>query len=67
MLFIPFLIGASTTGYFWYNSKEEEKEPTFWEDVLKILAPILILILILLVFRWLYIQGTKSEELTIEN
>jgi ACR3 family arsenite efflux pump ArsB len=61
MLIIPFLIGASTTGYFWYNTKEEEKEQTFWQELTKVLAPVLLLILVLLLFRWLYTQGNKSE------
>lgn len=59
-LFIPFLIGASTTGYFWYNSKEEEKEPTFLEELIKILTPILLVILVLLIFRWLYKKGSEN-------
>ena len=66
-LFIPFLIGASTTGYFWYNSKEEEKEPTLVEELMKVLAPILLVILVLLIFRWLYKKGSKSTTVIESN
>jgi ACR3 family arsenite efflux pump ArsB len=58
--FIPLIIGATGTGYLWYNSaKEEEKEPTFKEELLKILYPVLLLLIVLLFFRWLYQKGTN--------
>lgn len=63
-LLIPFLAGVGSTGYLWYNSKEEEKKPTFQQEVIQVLAPILILILVLLIFRWLYLQGSKNTKTT---
>jgi len=57
--FIPLIIGATGTGYLWYNSsKEQEKEPTFKEELLNILYPVLLLLIVLLFFRWLYQKGS---------
>ncbi|WMX12395.1 MULTISPECIES: hypothetical protein [unclassified Aureispira] len=57
--FIPLIIGASTTGFLWYNSaKEDKKEPTFNEELLKLAYPVLLLLMVLLFFRWLYHKGT---------
>lgn len=58
--FIPLIIGASTTGFLWYNStKEEKEEPTFKDEFLGILYPILLLFIVVLFFRWLYQKGSK--------
>jgi len=56
---IPLVIGASTTGVLWYNStKEQEQKPTFKEDFLQLLYPFLLILVLLLFFRWLYNKGT---------
>lgn len=61
--FIPLILGASTTGYLWYNSaKEEDKEPTFKDEVLKIAIPVLSIIAVLLFFRWLYLKGSNQNS-----
>lgn len=63
--FIPLILGASTTGYLWYNSaKEEEKEPTFKDEFLKIAIPALSIIAVLLFFRWLYLKGSNQNSKT---
>ena len=55
---IPLFIGAGATGVVWYNStKEEEKEPTFSEDLFAHLMPFFLLLLILLFFYWLSRKG----------
>lgn len=65
---IPFFIGASATGYFWYNSKkEQEQKPTFQQEVVKILMPIVAFILVLLILRWLYLQGSKNTLKTPQS
>jgi len=57
--FIPLLIGASTTGFLWYNSaKEEKKETTFKDEFLKLLYPVLLILIVVLFFRWLYLKGS---------
>jgi hypothetical protein len=57
--FIPLIIGASTTGFLWYNSaKEETKAPTFKDEFLKLLYPVLLILVVLLFFRWLYLKGS---------
>lgn len=61
--FIPLIIGATGTGYLWYNSvKEENKEPTFKDEVVKIAVPTLSIIAILLFFRWLYLKGSQTSK-----
>jgi hypothetical protein len=62
---IPFIIGASGTGYLWYDStKEEDKEPTFNDELLKVAVPVLSIIAILLFFRWLYLKGSNLNTKT---
>lgn len=59
--FIPLIIGASTTGFLWYNStKEEQKEPTFKDEFLGVLYPVLLLLTVVLFFRWLYQKGSTK-------
>lgn len=56
---IPLVIGAGTTGYWWYQSNQKQQEqPSFKQEFLNVLYPVLILLLILLFFRWLYRQGS---------
>jgi hypothetical protein len=63
--FIPLILGASTTGYLWYNTaKEEEKEPSFKEELLNIAIPTLSIIAVLLFFRWLYNKGSIQNSKT---
>ncbi len=65
---IPFIIGASGTGFLWWkNSQEEEKEPNLGEDLFDALKIILIILVLLLFLRWLYKKGTMSNETTHEN
>ena len=57
--FIPLIIGASTTGFLWYNSAKEEKtEVTFKDEFLQLLYPALLIFTALLFFRWLYMKGS---------
>lgn len=57
--FIPLIIGASTTGFLWYNSAtEEKKETTFKDEFLKLLYPVLLILIVVLFFRWLYLKGS---------
>lgn len=59
---IPLIIGASTTGFLWYNSTEEEaKETTFKDEFLKLLYPALLIFTVLLFFRWLYKKGSVQN------
>jgi len=61
--FIPLLIGASTTGVLWYKSaKEEEEETTFKGEFLKLLYPALLIITVLLFFRWIYRKGSIQNS-----
>lgn len=63
--FIPLILGASGTGYLWYNStKEEEKEPTFTDELLKIAVPTLSIIAVVLFLRWLYLKGSTANTKT---
>lgn len=55
--FIPLIIGAGTTGYLWYNSNQQKQEPTFKEEFLKLLYPALMILVVVLFFRWLYLKG----------
>jgi putative copper export protein len=59
-LLIPFLVGAGTTGYVWYNSKEEEKETTFQDELFNILKPIFLILVVVLFLRWLYLKGSEQ-------
>ena len=57
LLLIPFLAGAGTTGYFWYNQKQENK-PTVQDELYAVLLPIFIILVGLLFLRWLHAKGT---------
>ncbi|BDS12985.1 hypothetical protein [Aureispira anguillae] len=60
-LLIPFLVGASTTGFLWYNSAKEQKAvPTFQEEFFKIAKPLLLIGLAILFFRWLYLRNKQQ-------
>ena len=66
--FIPFIIGASGTGFLWWNNnQQEEKEPDLGEDLWNALKPILIILLVLLFLRWLYKKGAIENETIHEN
>ena len=61
--FIPLIIGAGSTGYLWYNSDKKKEEPTFKDEFLKLLYPVLLILVVLLFFRWLYLKGSiKNTE-----
>ncbi|BDS12734.1 hypothetical protein [Aureispira anguillae] len=59
-LLIPFIVGASATGFWWWSSSSKEEDPTFTSELFKTLQPFLILVLVVLALRWLYKQGTAK-------
>lgn len=62
-LLIPFLLGAGGTGYWWWSTeKEKEKESTFTEDLFAILKPVLLVLLVLLLLRWLYVKSSPATQ-----
>jgi hypothetical protein len=66
--FIPLIIGASTTGFLWYNSTKEKKvEPTFKDEFLKLLYPVLLALVVILFFRWLYLKGSIQASKSLKN
>lgn len=66
--FLPLILGASGTGILWWTStQKEEKEPNLGDDLWNALKPILIILLVLLFFRWLYKKGTIENETTPKN
>ncbi len=58
-LLLPFLLGAGSTGYWWWSS-QEQKEPSLIQELFDLLKPILLVLLVLLFFRWLYAQSTPA-------
>lgn len=60
--FIPLIIGASTTGYLWYQSTNKKEETTFKGEFLKLLYPALLILVVVLFFRWLYLKGSKNHN-----
>jgi len=63
--FIPLVLGASTTGYFWYNSEQDkEEDSSFSDELFKIAIPLLSIIAVLLFFRWLYNKGSIQNSKT---
>jgi len=60
---IPVIVGASATatGVWWWTSQKEE-EPSFTGELFNLLKPIVIIIIIALMLRWLYLQGSNSKK-----
>lgn len=62
-LIIPFLLGAGSTGWFWYqNTSKADQEPTLESSLQKAFLWVFVFILALLVLRWLYNKGTTKES-----
>ena len=65
---MPFLIpiiaaGAGAGAWYWWTSDSEE-EVTFESEFFKTIRPLLIILFVILLLRWLYARGTavKTKE-----
>jgi flagellar biogenesis protein FliO len=52
--------GAGAAGWAWWTSEEEEV--SFEGELWKVLRPLIIVIVIILLLRWLYLKGSKNKK-----